>query len=326
MSILGFERVNPPTDRSIPRIPDPSQQAVLDLGNAESASVLGAPGTGKTTTIVELVADRVLRRGWSADEVVVLTPARASATRLRDALSLRLGVATNGPLARTVTSFAFEIVGAAARAAGAEAPRLVTGGDQDVDIAGLLDGDILEGTGPTWPSELSPEVRQLRGFRTELRDLMMRATEYGVDPNRLRELGRQNDRPAWVAAADFIDEYLAVVSVSRPGHLDAAEIAQFAVAAIASESPGERVERLRLVIVDDLQEATESTLAILRALAGRGIAVIAFGDPDVAANAFRGGEPDALGRLGSILGIPEFQSLVLATAHRQGNSLRALTT
>jgi superfamily I DNA/RNA helicase/RecB family exonuclease len=326
VSILGFERVNPAVDRSIPPTLDLSQQAVLDLADAQSAAVLGAPGTGKTTTIIELVADRVLRRGWSADEVVVLTPARATATRLRDALSLRLGVATNGPLARTVTSFAFEVVGAAARAAGAEAPRLVTGGDQDVDIAGLLDGDILEGTGPTWPSELSPEVRQLRGFRTELRDLMMRATEYGIDPNRLRELGRRNDRPAWVAAADFIDEYLAVVSVSRPSHLDAAEIAQFAVAAIASSSPGERVERLRLVVVDDLQEATESTLAILRALAARGIAIVAFGDPDVAANAFRGGEPDALGRLGSILGIPALQSLVLATAHRQGASLRAFTS
>ncbi|HEX3679636.1 MAG TPA: UvrD-helicase domain-containing protein, partial [Galbitalea sp.] len=330
MSILGFERTQrhdpADADTPIPTTLDPSQRVVVDLADAQSAAVIGAPGTGKTTTIIELIADRVLNRGWSPDEVVVLTPARASATRLRDALALRVGIATNGPLARTVTSFAFELVGAAARAAGAEAPRLVTGGDQDVDIASLLEGDILDGTGPNWPSELSPEVRRLRGFRTELRDLMMRATEYGVVPSRLREFGREKDRPAWVAAADFVEEYLAVVSVSRPSHLDAAEIAQFAVAAIASEGPGERIERLRLVIVDDLQEATESTLSILRALAGRGIAIIAFGDPDVAANAFRGGEPDALGRLGAILGLPDLQTLVLGTAHRQGQSLRAFTS
>jgi superfamily I DNA/RNA helicase len=189
VSILGFERAAAPAAAQVAPTPDAAQQAVIDLAGGASAAVLGAPGTGKTTTIVELVADRVLRLGWSPDEVVVLTPTRASATRLRDRLALRLGVATNGPLARTVTSFAFEIVGNAARVAGAEAPKLVTGGDQDVDIAGLLEGDIAEGTGPAWPDELSAEVRRLRGFRTELRDLMMRATEYNVSPGRLRELG-----------------------------------------------------------------------------------------------------------------------------------------
>ena len=325
MSILGFERAAAPAAAQVAPTPDAAQQAVIDLAGGASAAVLGAPGTGKTTTIVELVADRVLSRGWLPDEVLVLTPTRASATRLRDRLALRLGLATNGPLARTVTSFAFEVVGNAARAVGADAPKLVTGGDQDVDIAGLLEGDIDEGTGPAWPDELPAEVRRLRGFRTELRDLMMRATEYGVSPDRLRELGRLHDRPAWQAAADFIDEYLAVVSVSRPSHLDAAEIAQFAVKAIASDHPGERVERLRLVVADDLHEATESTLAILRALAARGVAVIALGDPDVAANAFRGGEPDALGRLGTVLGIPGTDTLVLGTAHRQGAALRAFT-
>ncbi len=341
VAILGFESrqpVDPVTGVSATAGPTPagptppapildaSQLAVLALGDAESASVLGAPGTGKTTTLIEVVADRVIGRGWSPDELVVLTPTRASATRLRDALALRLGLATNGPLARTVNSFAFEIVGSAARAAGSAAPRLVTGGDQDVDIASLLDGHIADGRGPTWPAQLGPEVRRLRGFRTELRDLMMRATEYDLSPDRLRQLAGQNDRPEWAAAADFIDEYLSVVSAARPSHLDAAELARFAVAAIASGSPGERVERLRLVIVDDLQEATESTLAILRALAGRGIAVLAFGDPDVAANAFRGGEPDALGRLGAVLALPHIHSLVLDTVHRQGESLRAFTS
>jgi superfamily I DNA/RNA helicase/RecB family exonuclease len=322
VSIQGFEReerVQMPIDL------DASQLAVVELADGESAAVLGAPGTGKTTTILELVADRVLDRGWSPDDIVVLTPSRASATRLRDALALRLGVATNGPLARTVNSLAFEVVGGAARIVGAEAPRLVTGGDQDVDIAALLDGYIEEGTGPRWPDELAPDVRRLRGFRTELRDFMMRATENRVSPDALRRLGAEHERPEWIAVADFIDEYVSVVTAARPNHLDAAELAQFAVAAIGSTEPGERVERLRLVIMDDLQEATESTLAILRALSARGIAVIAFGDPDVAANAFRGGEPDALGRLSTVLGT-QLPTLVLDRVHRQGTTLRALTS
>ncbi|HEY4153041.1 MAG TPA: UvrD-helicase domain-containing protein, partial [Pseudolysinimonas sp.] len=334
MSAIRFERAAPDVAQGAARelVLDAGQQAVVDLPDGASAAVLGAPGSGKTTTIVELVADRIDRRGWSPDSVLVLAPSRAAATRLRDRLALRVGVPSNGPLARTVPSLAFELVGAAARAAGAVPPRLVTAAEQDADIGAILEGHIETSSGPTWPEPLEPAVRRLRGFRTELRELMARATEYDVSSARLRELGRSTDRPAWVAAADFIDEYLEIVASSRASQLDPAELARFAVTAIqlggssSSAEAADRVATLRLVVVDDLQEATESTLAMLRALHARGVAVIAFGDPDVATNAFRGGEPDALGRLSAVLGDPELGQLVLPTVHRQPATLRALTS
>jgi superfamily I DNA/RNA helicase/RecB family exonuclease len=328
VSIKGFERKTSPLTPQKVEL-DAAQRGVLSLGDGVSAAVIGAPGTGKTTTIIELVADRV-DRGYAADEILVLTQTRATATRLRDRLATRLGIATNGPLARTINSLAFEVVTVAARASGGALPRLVTGGEQDSDIAQLLAGHEEAGHeedgGTRWPTELGPEVRRLRTFRTELRELMMRATEYGVSTRRLRELGTEHGHAEWIAGAEFIDEYLAAISSFRENQLDSAELAQFAVAAIASEAPGQRVSRLRLVIVDDLQEATESTLSILRALAARDIAVIAFGDPDVAANAFRGGEPDALGRLATVLGVQGIPTIFLATAHRHGQRLRALTS
>ena len=324
MAISGFVRAKSSADAAVPPELDESQRAVVALPDGVSAAVIGAPGSGKTTAIVELVAERVLGRGWSPDELVVLTPSRASASLLRTSLALRLGVPSNGPLARTVNSLAFEVVGRAAALAGAPAPRLVTGGEQDADIAQLLEGQLAEGTGPEWPETLGPEVRALRGFRSELRELMARATEFGVTSRQLAEIGAQTGRPEWTAAAGFIDDYLDTVSAYRESQFDSAELAQFAVRAIADDDPGERVSRLRLVIVDDLQEATESTLAILRALVRRGIPVVAFGDPDVAANAFRGGEQDALGRFASVLGVAA-RTLVLSTVHRQGPTLRALT-
>ena len=328
MSAIRFERATSTAPE--PVVLDAGQQAVVDLPDAASAAVLGAPGSGKTTTIVELVADRIDGRGWSPDSVLVLASSRAAATRLRDRLALRVGKPSNGPLARTVSSFAFEVVGAAARAAGAVPPRLVTAAEQDADIAAILDGHLEAGGGPDWPEPLEPTVRRLRGFRTELRELMARATEYDVDPQRLRELGRHTDRPAWVAAADFIEEYLGIVASSRAAQLDPAELARFAVTAIGLGgadlgSSDDRVASLRLVVVDDLQEATESTLALLRALRQRGVSVIAFGDPDVATNAFRGGEPDALGRLSAVLGDPGLTQFVLPIVHRQPAALRALT-
>jgi len=304
---------------------DESQRAVVDLPDGASASVLGAPGSGKTTTLVELAADRVLNRGWSPNEVLVLTTGRLAATRLRDRLALRLARPTTGPLARTVNSLAFEVVGHAAREAGRNPLRLVTGGEQDSDIAELLAGHLEDGTGPAWPEHLAPEVRRLRGFRTELRELMMRATEFGVTPQRMRELGHQTGRLEWVAAADFITEYRQVLERLRPDQLDSTELVQQAVGIIASGDAGETVSRLRLVMVDDLQEATQSTLSLLRVLAARGATIIGFGDPDIAANAFRGGEPDAPGRLSTHLGIP-VQTLTLSTVHRHDSQLRALVS
>ncbi len=310
-----------------PVVLDDAQRAVLELADDASAVVLGAPGTGKTTTLVEFVADRVVRAGFAPEQLLVLTSSRGPATRLRDRLALRLGVPTNGPLARTVNSLAFDIVAHAAKIAGTEPPQLVTGGEQDSDLSQLLAGQLEDGTGPKWPEHLSPEVRRLRGFRTELRELMARATEFGVTPPRLRALGTEHDRPEWVAAADFIAEYLAVISSSRPHQLDSAELVQFAIAALGADSDdaATTVGRLRLVVVDDLQEAPRSTMLLLRALAARGIAIVGFGDPDVAANAFRGGEPDALGRLGSVLGVPTLATLALHHNHRSGTALTAFT-
>ncbi|MEX1077671.1 MAG: ATP-dependent DNA helicase [Homoserinimonas sp.] len=304
---------------------DPSQQAVIDLPDAASAAVIGAPGTGKTTTLVELAAERVLNRGWVPNELMVLTTGRLAATRLRDRLALRVGRPTTGPLARTVNSLAFDIVGHAARGAARPPPRLVTGGEQDNDIAELLAGHLEDGSGPVWPEHLAPEVRRLRGFRTELRELMMRATEYGVGPQRLRELGERLDRPEWVAAAGFIAEYRQVLERLRPDQLDSTELVQQAISIVAGGEPSDTVSRLKLVMVDDLQEVTQSTLSLLRVLAARGVAIIGFGDPDIAANAFRGGEPDAPGRLASHLGIP-LQTITLSTVHRHSSQLRALIT
>ncbi len=228
----------------VPTVLDGSQAVVARLPDNASAAVLGAPGSGKTTTLVEVAADRVLERGWQPNDLMVLTTSRVTATRLRDRLAVRLGRPTTGPLARTVNSLAFDVVGRAARAEGRLPPRLITGGEQDSDLAELLAGHLEDDAGPVWPDHLGSDVRRLRGFRTELRELLMRSTEYGVTPQRMRELGEQRNRPEWVAASQFITEYRQILEHLRPVQLDSTELVEQAVSLVRAGAGGELVDRL----------------------------------------------------------------------------------
>ncbi|WP_240607341.1 ATP-dependent helicase [Cryobacterium aureum] len=313
---------------------DAAQQAVLDLPDGVSAAVIGAPGSGKTMTLVELVADRVLNRGYSPSEVLVLVPTRAGATALRDRLALRLGVPTNGPLARSANSVAFQIVRSAVAQAGGPTPTLLTGGEQDQIIAELLQGHLDDGAGPVWPSTLGADVRRLRGFRTELRDLMMRAVEYGVTPGQLERFGLI--RPEWVAAAEFIRGYEEAKDQARPGQYDSTELARYAAAIVAGAEAGPAglatlgtLACLRLIVLDDAQEVTQATLTLLAQFQARGVAILAVGDPDISTGSFHGAHPDALGRLGWYLrpGLPADSGrvaapIVLETVYRHGAGIR----
>jgi superfamily I DNA/RNA helicase/RecB family exonuclease len=292
--------------------------SVIDLVGPGHAAVFGAPGSGKTTLAVELVAEHVAL-GMSPSEVLVLTATRRTAATLRDALALRLGVPTRGALARTASAVAFDLV----RTRTGRGVTLLTGAEHDQVIGELLEAQALDGGGPAWPDGLSDEVRALRGFRSELRDLLMRAVEQGLDASALDRLGERAGRPEWRAAARFLAEYVDVKEQLRPTQYDSAELGAYAAAVVRRSlaDPADAaalgdLAALRLIVVDDAQEATEGTAALLAAFAARGVRIVAFGDPDVASNGFRGGRADLLGSLGSMLGVDGVRRVVLPEVHR----------
>ncbi|MGK9146592.1 ATP-dependent helicase [Plantibacter flavus] len=320
----GALRAGRPPAGGIPGTPlDDSQSAVLALDDARSAAVLGAAGTGKTTTLVEAVADRILVRGYATDEVLVIASSRSSAQVLRDRLEVRVARATPGSLARTAVSVALEVIAASGAFAGAGRPRLLTGGEQDQTIAERLLGDEQDATGPVWPPELGPDVRRLQGFRTELRNLMERSVEHSVSPEDLRRLGGEQGRAEWIASAAFIEGFLAD---DWRGHLTPAAALARAVTLLDAEEPGTGVlGRLRVIFVDDAQESTHGVLELLAALARHGITIVAFGDPDLTTGAFHGARADALGRFSEVLGRP-VETLVLAEVHRGTPAIRSIVS
>lgn len=293
---------------------DPSQRAVVDLASTASGVVVGAPGTGKTTALVARVA-ALVEGGVDPDGVLVLTPSRQTATALRDRLAIAVDRATSGPLARSVASFAFQLVRAHAVAIDAEPPQLLTGGDEDQLIHDLLEGDAEdEVSEPSrWPEWLAPGIRGTAGFRTEVRTFFAECTTLGIGPDRLRALGQRDERPAWTSLASFFEEYLDVRADMRGAHRDAAGLVREAVGLVRTLGDGiEALDRVRVIIVDDAQELTLGGVELLEAARGRAIPVLAFGDPDVGSGAFRGATPENFARLAASLG----QVHVLGERHR----------
>jgi superfamily I DNA/RNA helicase/RecB family exonuclease len=341
-----------PLVASRPQVLDAEQQRVVDARRTPGAIVLGAPGSGKTTAVVELVAAAVLDDGLDPSNVLVLTPSRRTATLLRDRLALRLADAgagsggsrddaraalahrapgaVPGPLARSVAAYAFSVVTATHRLGGLVEPRLLSGADHDADLAELLDRELLDDIlgpdarpGPAWPEHLGPDVRRLPTFRTELRDAIARLSEHGWTPDDLRAAARERARPEWAAIADFVDEYRRILGSSRPGQLDPAELVRAAVGLVRDPVPG-MPPAPRLVVLDDAHDATPSGFDLVAALAAQGATIIALGDPDLAANTFRGAEPEALAHLPALLGWRDAQPIVLPFVHRHGSALRGL--
>ncbi len=312
---------------------DDSQRAAVSAAvDGGLFRIVGAPGSGKTTVVTEIVAALIARDGESA--VRILTPSRHAATRLRDHVAIRVGVATRGPLARSVSSLAFEIV-SAEQGQGFTA-RLMSGGEQDSDIKALLDGEIADGTDGYWPASLNADVRRLREFRTQLRDLLSRSRDLGlVDESsatpfaKLANLAASAERgavrpsdpespaAAWAAAAQFFTRYRRLVARSRAGQVDPAELVERArniVESTASDAP-----RMALV-VDDAQDLTPSQWRFVIAWAKHRGPVIAAGDPDAATSGFRGGHVGFLDDAGLTWG----PTLALTTIHRQKGVMPSL--
>ncbi|MBD8044156.1 ATP-dependent helicase [Arthrobacter sp. Sa2BUA2] len=313
--------------RAAPQL-SPDQQAAVDRRTGSGPLlVLGAPGTGKSTVLVETAVARIQRDALDPAGVLLLAPSRLAAASLRDALSARLERTISAAPARTWASYAFDLI-RRAKAEGrlpyvTRAPKLLSGAEQDVIIKELLSGHGQNGVPRLpWPDSLELALGT-RGFRQEVRQLFDRVIELGLAPEDLAGLGRRYGRQDWVAAAGLYAEYRDVLDIRMPEAFDPAGIITTALDILESDPEflAAEHERLQLILVDDLQEANPAIHQLLGLLAAGRDAVVTA-SPDTVVQGFRGARPDLLGGLAKTLG-PGLETVVLDTQHRLSGPIAA---
>ncbi|OBI36839.1 ATP-dependent DNA helicase [Mycobacterium sp. E1386] len=294
---------------------DTEARALLAPGVRGPVRVLGGPGTGKSSLLVDAAVAQI-DAGLNPESVLLLTGSGRLSMTARSTLTTALlrarstgpcRAAVREPLVRTVHGYAYAVLRRAAERAGDAPPRLVTSAEQDAIIRELLAGDLEDGprAATAWPTHLKPALATA-GFATELRNMLARCAERGVDPQELERLGRRCRRPEWTAAGQFARQYKqvmllrAAVGTAAPQAttpaLGAAELVGAALEAFAVDPELLAAERgrVRLLLVDDAQQLDPQAAHLVRVLAaGAELAVIA-GDPNQAVFGFRGGESAGL--------------------------------
>ncbi|WP_423184908.1 ATP-dependent helicase [Arthrobacter sp. NyZ413] len=295
------------------------QAAVVGLAHGSGPVLVpGAPGTGKSTVLVETAVRRVQRDGVDPERILILAPGRHAASALRDSFTGRLDRSLSTTPARTWASYAFDLI----RRAKAEGilplqrpPKLLSGPEQDLIIKELLEGHQLPGFELPWPKDLSAAL-PTRGFRQEVRQLFDRIIESGRTADDLRSLAYDCGRPDWIAAADLYSEYRDVLDLRMPEAFDPAGIIT-AARQIFQDAPeflaAER-DRLQLLLVDDVQEANPAVFELLADIA-EGKDVLVASSPDTVVQGFRGARPDLVAELPSLLGGIDGKVLELPLRH-----------
>lgn len=278
---------------------DSAQRAVLSAAETASAlSVIGAPGSGKTTVMQALVL-QILRENPQA-KIAVLSPDRRAASQLRNEISVKAGVLRDGIAVSSIAAFAYAILSQFAQATGRRAPELLSGPEQDAMLGEMFDlfGADLFG---------EDTVYTLPAFRAEYRDLITRAAELQLSSAQLAELGEKYQQEVWVTGARVMENYektLATEATAQHANPDRTDHARILTQAAAALRNWDVATARKLdgtigitrphwdwVLVDDVQNATLALQALLKEILALGGRVVTFGDPDVAVQGFRGGMP-----------------------------------
>ena len=264
--------------------------------------VLGAAGSGKTTTLIAAISNRI-SQGFDPNSILAITYGRDSASKLRDQIaSANPALHTVAePIARTFHSLAFMILNDPINLEDANEKKyvLLSGAEQDAQIRQLLEIDAANPSQTLWPTDLHSALTT-RGFAKELREFISRATERGSSPQELNKFAKKYEQRYWPAICQFWEKYKSAMAL-RDGttthsfnRVDPSEL--IILAAEKLESNQRLLDKYRkmfqVIYVDEFQESDRAQRKLLHLLSNQELVI--FADPQSAVGRFRGADPENL--------------------------------
>lgn len=308
---------------------DAQQREVLALNTERHARIVGAPGSGKSTMLIEVVRRAVEEHDRTFHDVLVLAPNRAAGARVRNMLESTIRRPIAGTPVRTTTSLAFAILARVRAARGEAHPRLMTGAAQDEVLRraiALIEPQMYVGAG------LSAEFVETDEFRTELRTLWALADDYDLW---VRASHRFDAR--FAAGLQIVTRAREILERESPEEFTANGALRAATKLLLDcERLPSELDLPSFIVCDDAEELTEGALGMLAALAASGSTVWFFGDPDIATGAFHGESTRVLAGVGTAFerkgtgaarprgDQPSEQVVILQSVHRHGSDIREL--
>lgn len=299
-----------------PTLLDRQQRAVVEHAQGPML-VLGGPGTGKTTALVERFV--ALARATTPDRVLLLVPNRAQKIALQDLLTERLlgdqGLAALVEVpVYTWHGLAYHLVTRHYKRLGYPAPPvLLTSPEQWGDIREALAREPEV----NWP-HYAPLLGSA-GFVDEIVDFCIRAEQRLLDDDQLRALVAA--KPEFAEVVRFFTKHRRHLRAGS--RVDYPTLLEDATWLLANHDDvrAQLEERFTHVLVDEGQELALVQQRMLSFLAGGsgGRSLVVAADPDSAIEAFRGAEPGWLASFEQVFGAHD--TVVLPTSYRLGEHL-----
>jgi len=308
----------------VPKALDADQLIVVNHRRG-ALRVLAGPGTGKTTTLVAAMADRLVGENkLNPENVLGLTFGRRAALDWRAKVTLAVGGGLV-PSVSTFHSFCYGILRKYDPLAAAEMGlRLLSGPEQQVRVRELLRGALEDGKFAL-PQELHGAA-DTRGLIEEVRAVMSRTRSHLMDPQDLVELGRSTNRPMWELIGNFMEIYLQ--SVDSEQALDYAEVIYRAHLLLKEQEHValELQNQYRAIFVDEYQDTDPGQVALLKLLVTADTTLTVVGDVDQAIYSFRGADESGIRNFAQdfapIYGADINDSVALRTCRRFGANIR----